>query len=259
MLWRMRRRQQEFLPTVVPPPSLPKASLSSSKFPPFLDPLTRTNFFCNPYAKLESGNFAGARAFFIHHGHIIVYHDCPNAIAFQDLYPSANIGYISLLHEGLLTEGHCLLESQQCSLLCASASHATVPAQAPPLIPPPQSLLNHYVAKGFTHPPTGPPSMSAASSSCNPPFGAGSCLICSPSAIMRDYDQVPPWLLHHAAIKKDAVTLPLGSPTRTVIMTLPLAIMGGLTWHMGGLSLAMGGTVLEIVPFSIWGVSRSPP
>jgi hypothetical protein len=130
----------------------------------------------------------GARAFFIHHGHVAVYHNCPNAIAFQDLYPLANIGYISLLPEGLLAEGSCLLESQKRKLLCASAFQATVPMQAPPPPPPPQSLLDCYVAEGFTHPPPGPPLTSAASSSSNPPSIAGSGLICSPSASRRDYD-----------------------------------------------------------------------
>ncbi len=70
---------------------------------------------------------------------------------------------------------------------------------------------------------------------------------------------VPPRLLHHAAIQKDALTLLLGGPTRTVITTLPSAIMGGLAWHMGDLSLAMGGTVSEIVPFGIMGGLSFPP
>jgi hypothetical protein len=69
----------------------------------------------------------------------------------------------------------------------------------------------------------------------------------------------PPWLLHYTAIKKDALTLPLGNLTRTVMMTLPLAIMGGLPWHAGGLSLAMGGNVSEIVPFGIMGGLLFPP
>jgi hypothetical protein len=34
-------------------------------------------FFYNPYASPESGNFTAAHAFSIHHGHIVVYHDCP--------------------------------------------------------------------------------------------------------------------------------------------------------------------------------------
>ncbi len=93
--------------------------------------------FYDPYATLESCNFAAACAFFIHHGHIVVYHDCPDAMAFQELYPSANIGYISSLPKGLHAEGHHILESQQRALLCASASQAMVPAQAPSPITPP--------------------------------------------------------------------------------------------------------------------------
>ena len=41
-------------------------------------------FFYDPFADLESGDFAAARAFFIHHGHV-VFHDCLDAIAFQNL------------------------------------------------------------------------------------------------------------------------------------------------------------------------------
>jgi hypothetical protein len=70
---------------------------------------------------------------------------------------------------------------------------------------------------------------------------------------------VPPRLLHHAAIKKDPLTLLLGGPTRIVVMTLPLEIMGGLARRMGGLSLAMGGTVLEIILFGIMRGLSFPP
>jgi hypothetical protein len=94
-------------------------------------------FFYNPYATLESGNFAAARVFFIHHDHIVVHHDCLGAMAFQELYPSANIGYISSLTKGLLAEGHRIIESQQRALLRASASQVMVPAQAPPPVMPP--------------------------------------------------------------------------------------------------------------------------
>jgi hypothetical protein len=95
-------------------------------------------------------------------------------MAFQELYPSANIGYISSLPEGLLAEGHRILESQQRALLCASASQATIPAQAPPPVIPPQSFLDPYVIEGFVGPQTNPPLPSIASSPSNPPSRAGS-------------------------------------------------------------------------------------
>ncbi len=94
-------------------------------------------FFYDPYATLESCNFAAARAFFIHHGPVVVYHDCPDAMAFQELNPSENISNISSLPKDLHAEGHHILESQQRALLCASASQAMVPVQAPPPITPP--------------------------------------------------------------------------------------------------------------------------
>jgi hypothetical protein len=119
---------------VIAPPDRRASSVSSQGIPLILQisSLPRSsdleNFFYSPYASLV-----------IHHGHVVVYHDCPDAMAFQDLYPSANIGYISLLPKGLFAEaeGHRILESQQRALLRASASQAMVPAQAPPPVTPP--------------------------------------------------------------------------------------------------------------------------
>jgi hypothetical protein len=54
-------------------------------------------FFYNAFADIKSSNFVVTRAFIIHHGHVVIYHDYPNATSFQDLYPLANIRYISLL------------------------------------------------------------------------------------------------------------------------------------------------------------------
>jgi hypothetical protein len=42
-------------------------------------------FFYGPYATLESRDFAAAHGFFIHHGHVVIYQDCPNAMAFLEL------------------------------------------------------------------------------------------------------------------------------------------------------------------------------
>ncbi len=58
----------------------------------------------------------------------------------------------------------------------ACTSQVTVPAQPPPHVKPPQSLLDHYVVESFTCPPTNPPLMSATSSSSNPPSRACSAL-----------------------------------------------------------------------------------
>jgi hypothetical protein len=48
-------------------------------------------FFYNPFANIESGDFAAACVFFIHNGHTVVYHKCLDAIAFQELFPLATI------------------------------------------------------------------------------------------------------------------------------------------------------------------------
>ncbi len=86
-------------------------------------------FVYDPFADIKSGHFVMTWAFFIYHGHIVVYHNCLDASAFQELYPLANIRYISLLHKGLITKGHGLLADQY-NILCAST-------QAPPPVKPP--------------------------------------------------------------------------------------------------------------------------
>ncbi len=52
---------------------------------------------------------------------------------------------------------------------------------------------------------------------------------------------VPPWLLHHAAITKDALTLLRSNPTQRVLTIIPSVVMGGLARWKGGLFLAIGG------------------
>ncbi len=39
-------------------------------------------FYYDAFGDVESGDFAVARAFFIHQGHRVVFHDCPDAMAF---------------------------------------------------------------------------------------------------------------------------------------------------------------------------------
>jgi hypothetical protein len=83
-------------------------------------------FFYDPFADVERGDFAAARAFFIHHGHTVVYHECPKTAAFRALYPTAVITYLSSLPEGLITEGHNLLPMQRLAINVAP----------PPVTPP---------------------------------------------------------------------------------------------------------------------------
>ena len=73
-------------------------------------------FFYDPFADVERGNFAAARAFFIHHGHTVVYHQCPDTAAFQALYPTAVIAYLSSRPKGLIAEGHNLLPTQRLAI-----------------------------------------------------------------------------------------------------------------------------------------------
>jgi hypothetical protein len=86
-------------------------------------------FYYDPFANIETGDFVAACAFFIHHGHTVVYHECPNAISFQELFPSASIRYISSLSEGLLAKGRELLAAQRC-LLQVMTVHAPPPCHA---------------------------------------------------------------------------------------------------------------------------------
>jgi hypothetical protein len=111
-----------------------RASLRETPLVLQVSPLPRASnpdeFFYNPFANIESGDFAAACAFYIHNGHTIVYHECPDAIAFKELFPSATIGYISLLPEGLIAEGHRLLDEQR-ALFCASQQEDATTAPPP--------------------------------------------------------------------------------------------------------------------------------
>ncbi len=93
-----------------------RTSLHGTPFVLQVSPLPGTSnqdeFFYNPFADIKSSDFVAARVFFIHHGHTVVYQGCPNGIAFQELFPSATIGYISLLPKGLLAKGHSFLKAQ---------------------------------------------------------------------------------------------------------------------------------------------------
>jgi hypothetical protein len=99
-------------------------------------------FYYDAFGDVESGDFATARAFFIHQGHTVIFHDCPNAMAFQALYPLASIGYISSLPDFLINEGHLILQAQL--RLCPQEA-----ARAPPPAIPYPSIINRYIAGGF--------------------------------------------------------------------------------------------------------------
>jgi hypothetical protein len=84
-------------------------------------------FYYDPFANIETGDFAAAHAFFIHQGHTVIYHECPDVISFQELFSLASIGYISSLPEGLLAEGHELLAAQHCLLRATVHAVGTLP------------------------------------------------------------------------------------------------------------------------------------
>ena len=58
-------------------------------------------FFYDALANVQGGNFVAARAFFIRHGHTVVYHECPLLATFQTLFPGAAINSLSSLPVGL--------------------------------------------------------------------------------------------------------------------------------------------------------------
>ena len=69
-------------------------------------------FFYNPFANIDSIYFIVECAFFICHDHIVVFHKCPDPVAFKDLFPLATIGYLLALPSGLIDEGHDIVQSQ---------------------------------------------------------------------------------------------------------------------------------------------------
>jgi hypothetical protein len=99
-------------------------------------------FYYDAFGDVESGDFATARVFFIHQGHTVVFHDCPDAMAFQALYPLASIGYISSLPDLLINEGHLILQAQL-------RLHLQEAARAPPPAIPYPSIVDRYAARGF--------------------------------------------------------------------------------------------------------------
>ena len=128
-------------------------------------------FFYDPFADPELGDFAAARAFFIHHGHVVVFHDCPDAIAFQELFPHAVIQYISSLPSDLLGEGYELLDSQRALLRSPPGGGQPLP------VTPPRSLVDQYLARRFItsrEAPPGSTTTSGSSTSRSPPPSLGS-------------------------------------------------------------------------------------
>jgi hypothetical protein len=99
-------------------------------------------FYYDAFGDVESGDFTAAQAFFIHQGHTVVFHNCPDAMAFQALYPLVSIGYISSLPDFLINEGHLVLQAQL-QLYLQEAARAP-----PPAIPYP-SIVDRYIAGGF--------------------------------------------------------------------------------------------------------------
>ncbi len=88
-------------------------------------------FFYDPFANIEGGDFAVARAFFIRNGHTVIYHECPDTAAFQEIFPLASFCYLLSLPGGLIAKGFALLEAQ-----CV-AQHEEVTLQDPSPITPP--------------------------------------------------------------------------------------------------------------------------
>ncbi len=153
--------------------SLPQGIPLVLQVPPLHGGSDPNEFFYNPFVDVKPGNFAAACAFFVHHGHIVVFHDCPNAMAFQNLYPLATTAYISLLPKGLIAKGYSLLKAQCAALFCPSP-HLSVRVLAPPC-----SLLDSYIAAGLAGARVGPPLALVHSNTSASASGNG--LIQSPS------------------------------------------------------------------------------
>jgi len=119
-------------------------------------------FYYDPFADLDSSDFAAARAFFLHNGHAVIFHDCPDAIAFQELFLRASIAYISSLPDALIAEGHRILAHQR-TLLQSS--------RRPSAISPPCSIVDRYVAAGFAGSRGGAPSPSTTTVSSSSESG----------------------------------------------------------------------------------------
>ena len=159
---------------VAPRCSPPAGTLLILQVSPF-DPPSRDQdeFYYDPFADLELGDLAAAHAFLVSHRHAVVFHDCPDPQAFQDLFPQATIEYLSSLPDGLLAEGHKILDSQ-----CEAYHQQVVRSSA---ITPPHSIVTRYVPAGFGGGGDGGPSPPTTTASS---FSSSTCpgLLRSPSA-----------------------------------------------------------------------------
>jgi hypothetical protein len=173
------------------------------------------------------------------HGHVVVFHDCPDPQAFQDLFPQATIEYLSSLPGGLLAEGHKILDSQR-----EACQQQVV---RPSAITPPCSIVAWYVAAGFGGGGGGggggpsPPTTTASLSSSSTRSG----LLRSPSA-SRGRDLQSP----SVNAPRESSTVP-ATPRRSASLRpdpegddIPVGYFhGGLVRPMEALPPAMGGSV----------------
>jgi hypothetical protein len=51
--------------------------------------------------------------FFIHHGDVVIYCNCPDVIAFQENFPQAESQYISSIPSEIIGKGYEILDSQR--------------------------------------------------------------------------------------------------------------------------------------------------
>jgi hypothetical protein len=57
-------------------------------------------FFYDPFADLEIGDFAAAQAFFVRHGHVVVFQEWPDTMAFQAMFPKGWDSWFPVREQG---------------------------------------------------------------------------------------------------------------------------------------------------------------
>jgi hypothetical protein len=175
-------------------------------------------YFYVPFANLKAGDSTAVQTFFIHHGHTIVYHKCPDTAAFQELFPPAPLRYFSPLSEGLIFEGYSFLETQ-CAAQRTSQEAAAPPQESPPVTPL-QSLHDRYVAAGFVG-----------------EHGHGGLL--PPLCLSQEGLVQYLWLLSPLPLSGPSLLAFLASLSQQIEQFHPRDV--GVTRHRGGLILAMVG------------------
>jgi hypothetical protein len=96
----------------LPPGMVAKGPLMILQVSPLPSSFDREEYFYDPSADTDCGNFAAAQAFFLAQGHTITIHDCADLAELQASHPSASICPILDIPSSLISQGQAIFQAQ---------------------------------------------------------------------------------------------------------------------------------------------------